>query len=214
MNPFDQKESPVSGVFLIATFLLVYLCLLVLWLSLGADSNSLKSSFISERESNNYLFSAVDSSAWNRLLSEDGKYFQPFMQFMSEKIADGSAIVAEKKGAIENMWRDSTNSLIIMGLWIDYRINSFLLWLPLAAIFFVSFIVDAMMVRKVGMYKNSFTSPTKHSLGGRVIGVPSGYLLIVLLFLPVNLPYFIFLGLISVNILGWWIWMANLPKRI
>lgn len=184
---------------------------IIIYVSTGAEKEQVYNALYEERTSNFSFSEYVDKHAWES--AKSNLMFQHLTLHLAEKI-ERSKRIAKEDGAVEKIWYNAPENLTALGLLVDYRIFALITLMPLLLLFALPVLVDALMQRKKAMYRNSFTSPLRHNIGGRVIAVPMTYLSLFALFLPFAIPLHIYLFLLAFKLSGWWLWTAYLPKRI
>lgn len=207
-----NKAGKTHSLFWLIAIVLIYICSVFIYVGTYSTPQKLTDALIDDRTSNEQISQSSDRKAWE--LANQNGISSPFLKKVGVKIGAKESVINDKNGVIENIWSNSSENAVIYGLIIDYRLYFLLLIMPLIGIVAVSAICDAFLIRKKDTFKNSFSSPLKHNLGGRVIALPSTFLIIFCLLLPASIPAYFFIILSLLKIFGWWLWVVNLPKRI
>ena len=221
MGLFDISETGGGGegrssFSWMIVFSIAYFILISIYVAFFTTPDDIADSFKYERSSNSLFFSGSDQYAWNISTNESGELVQNLTSSLAKRVMKGKDIVPGEndKKVFGEMWKTSSTNLILFGSLVDYRIHAVSTLIPLFLVFLGAIIVDGAMMRKINSYKNSFSSPMKHYVGGQVLGVNATIIAILLLFLPLAVPLYVFVLLFSVKLVGWWIWVMYLPKRI
>lgn len=201
-----------SGWLWFATILAAFLIGVSIWVGTAVSVQQLEKNVFNERAINSEYFTQLESSAWDK--SAEITPFASLSKLVNERVANSKDIIENQKGFVENVIDETPLKLSMYGLLLDYRLSLIILLLPTLSIFFLAVIIDALVSRKVKTYQNSFSSPLRHTLGGRVLGINTTILVIFLFFLPITIPFTAILAIVAIKITGWWIWAANLPKRM
>lgn len=205
-------EAKTSGWLWLLTFLLIYFLGISLWVGTGQPKEALTESIVSEREHNLAWAEAVDASAWKR--SQQEPVFGVIGETLAERIAASNNIVDGQKGVVEEVMDDTPIKLTLYSTLLDYRMHVILSFVPLLIIVFAAALIDGLSARKVLHYRNSFSSPLKHTIGGKVLGINLGVIIVLMFFAPIALPFWVFVLIVLLKIFGWWLWAVNLPKRM
>lgn len=207
----ENSNEGVNSFFWWLAVVLVYAVALFFYVGLVSKPDSLSKSIMSERTSNSAFGQAMDAQSWGRAM--EGGYLIGAAKKFGESVKDHKTITHEEK-ILETIWDNTPENMLIYSVLIEYRLNYLLSMVPVALMFIFAVFVDAIMVRKKNQFKNSFSSPFKHNIGGRIVAIPSGFLFLILTFLPMAMPMYVFTALFAVKFFGWWLWTVNLPKRI
>lgn len=207
-----DNAQKTSGWIWLLTFLFIYFIAVSIWVAMLVNPDSIEASLIAERTSNSAIASTLDKSSWE--LSREYSLFAAGAEILNERILNSKAIVEGQTGIIENVWQETPLKMSLYGTLLDYRLAIFSLLIPTLIIIFIVSIIDAIMVRKVQLYRNSFSSPLRHTIGGQVLGVNLSILTIILFFMPVSIPFWVFALIVLIKTFGWWLWLVNLPKRM
>lgn len=207
-----DNAQKTSGWVWLLTFLFIYFIGISIWVAMLANPKSVENALVSERTSNAELASTLDATAWDS--SRDYSLFSAGARVLNERILLSKAIVAGQTGIIENIWKETPLKLSFYAALLDYRVAVLLLIIPTLLILFAASVMDAIMVRKVQMYRNSFSSPLRHNIGGKVLGINLSIFLIILFFAPIPIPFWVFAAIVLIKVFGWWLWIVNLPKRM
>lgn len=205
-------SAKTSGWIWLLTFLLIYLIAMTLFVGMVVKADSIEATLISERASNISLATRLDKKAWS--ISQDDGFFSTLADKASERILSSNAIVDGKTGIIEDVWNETPLKIRLYGALLDYRLSIIELLIPSMLIILMVVLVDGGSVRKIQHYKNSFSSPLRHTIGGKVLGLNLGILLFCLFFIPMTLPFWVFVLVVLIKTFGWWLWIVNLPKRM
>jgi hypothetical protein len=208
----DGAGSNMPGWVWPATFLTTFFLFVFIYVATVASERSVQETLMDERVSNFQFSQDLERKSWEMALE------RPFVQELAGRLAKrielSKTIVDGKEGALERLWVNAPENLEAMGLLIDYRLYFMLQLSPLVLLFAFPVIIDAAMQRKKGMYRNSFSSPLRHTIGGRVIALPFSYLTFGAFFVPIAIPVYLFLVFLGIKLSGWWMWVVYLPKRI
>ncbi|GAB6071510.1 hypothetical protein JCM30760_26080 [Thiomicrorhabdus hydrogeniphila] len=208
----DASNSKVSGVWWLITFLAIYFIGITIWVGMGVKQDSLIQTLINERTSNSELIYALDDQAWST--SKEWAVFSGLANMVNNRITNSNDIVSGQKGFVENVIDETPVKLSLYGSLLDYRLSLAWLLAPILIIFFLVTLVDGLTVRKIQSYRNSFSSPLRHTIGGKVLGINLGILLVFGFFAPIAIPFWVFTVFVFIKIFGWWLWAVNLPKRM
>lgn len=207
-----EKAVRTSGTVWVLTFFFIYFIGVVLWVTSGAKTNTLESSLLNEREYNSTLTEGFSTSGWG--FSQDNQIFQSVTTKLAERIINANPIVDGQEGAVEAVFDDAPYKLLIYGALLDYRLGMLWVLIPTMIFLWMATFIDGYTLRRISTYKNSFSSPLRHTIGGKILGFNTGLLILALFFAPVSIPFWVFIALALTKTFGWWFWAVNLPKRI
>jgi hypothetical protein len=206
------ESAKTSGWIWLLTFLLIYLIAITLFVGMVVKADTIQETLISERSSNISLAASLDEAAW--ALSQGGGFFSSIADKTNKRILSSNAIVDGKTGIVEEIWDETPLKISLYATLLDYRLSVIGLLIPSMLAILMAALIDGGAVRKIQLYKNSFSSPLKHTLGGKVLGLNLGILIFCLFFIPMTLPFWVFVLAVLVKSFGWWLWIVNLPKRM
>ncbi|WP_127471994.1 DUF4400 domain-containing protein [Thiomicrorhabdus aquaedulcis] len=207
-----NDSSKFSGWVWLITFIFVYFIGVGIWVGMVLKASSVETTLISERESNAFVMSGLDSHAW--AFGREHDFFSAVADRFNKRIQNSKSIVDGKTGILEDVWDETPVKISLYGSLLDYRAGLLVLLLPSVLIVYLAIMIDGALLRKVQNYRNSFSSPLRHTIGGRVLGLNLGVLIVILFFAPFAIPFWVFTLIIVIKAFGWWLWVVNLPKRI
>jgi len=94
-----------------------------------------------------------------------------------------------------------------------YRWGLLLIWLPLLLAAIAPVTLDALCRRDIRKYRFSYSSPLVHHNATRLLWVTI-MLVVFLPLLPLAVPPLAIPGGLSMGLMGWWVYLANLQKRL
>lgn len=207
-----NKSNKFLQIIWFLTLLAIFFLFIGIWVGTLTTSDKLENTIISERNFNAIYAPNIDKNSWES--RGESQFFGWLSDKVSLKISSSKNIVENQQGVIENIWNDTALNAHLYAMLLDYRLQIAIIFLPLLIILFLSSLLDAINIRKIQKYRNSFSSPLKQHIGGQLIGLNLSYLLIILFFLPLAIPAWVFLSVILMKIFGWWLWIISLPKRM
>jgi hypothetical protein len=205
-------ENKTPGWIWLFVLLIIYVLGISIFVANIQNTTNLEKIIISERTMNSVWFGNLDAEMWQN--AHSGGVFSGLAEVANAKIVNASEIIQGKKGVLENLFHEAPLRISLYAALLDYRLGMFVSLLPTMGFLFIAVLADAFAKRKIAGYQNSFTSPLRHHLGGKILGFHSALLVLALFLLPFNLPFYIFIALVAVKTVGWWLWLVNLPKRI
>ncbi len=206
------ESAKTSGWIWLLTFLLIYLISITLFVGMVVKADSIEETLISERSSNMLLAPGLDTKAWK--MAKSSGFFSSIADKAVERILSSNAIVEGKTGVVEDIWNETPMKISIYGALLDYRLGIIGLLIPTMLIILLATFIDGGSVQKIQHYRNSFSSPLRHTIGGKVLGLNLGILIFCLFFIPMVLPFWVFILMVLIKTFGWWLWIVNLPKRM
>jgi hypothetical protein len=206
------NDKAVSGWIWFITFAFIVLIGVFYYVMFVTTSERLESVLVNDRYYNANFSSSMEDKAWAKTLNS------PMVQLVTDRISqrmlDANEIIEGKRGAVEKSLSKAPENISYMGFIIDYRINMVWFLLPLFVLVAIPVLIDAIMVRRKGFYSNSFTSPLRHTIGGRMLGVPATVIILYMTMMPFSVPVHYLVLIFIVKMAGWWLWMSSLPKRM
>ena len=94
-----------------------------------------------------------------------------------------------------------------------YRWGLLLIWLPLLLAAMAPVTLDALCRRDIRKYRFSYSSPLVHHNAKRLLWVVI-MLVVFLPLLPLSVPPMAIPVGLSMGLMGWWVYLANLQKRL
>ncbi len=205
-------SAKTSGWIWLLTFLFIYLISITLFVGMVVKADSIEETLIAERSANMQLAPGLDMKAW--AIAQDSGFFSSLADKAVERILSSNAIVEGKTGIVEDIWNETPMKISIYGALLDYRLGIIGLLIPTMLIILMAVLIDGGSIRKIQHYRNSFSSPLRHTIGGKVLGLNLGIVIFCLFFIPMTLPFWVFVSIVLVKTFGWWLWIVNLPKRM
>lgn len=207
-----NTSKSVSGIAWFLTLSTIYLIGVLIAVSTLFTSKEMSSVLIGERTSNAEFALFLDKEAW-----ENTSKVHPFSssaEVVASKYLAAKPIIQGKEFVLEKTLKQAPESILLYGKLLDYRLTVMLALLPSAVILILVAVFDAGIQRRISAYRNSFTSPLRHQLGSKMLGLGVGTAGIGLFFLPYAVPIWLLASLFIIKATGWWLWTANLPKRV